>query len=631
MVTTTIAEMRILLVVPTHNYQYGYPSFLSVTDFPTGPAFLASALREAGHEVFGLNLNNIIGYPSAYEMICDRIGRSLQEAQPELIGLGGLCTDYQFIKDAMQIIRRLAPDVPIICGGGIINNDAEYVFKLLRPDFCIIGEGEEIIVQLANMLERGGQDYGQIENLGYWKNNTALFTKLNFDYIDINQRHFPDYEPFGIKEMLDNYSLAARNLYRYTRPYPRPMVIVTARSCPFNCTFCVHKRGPRYRARSVENIIQEISLMYEKYSFNVLVILDELFVANKSRMREFCTALLESRETLGWDFDWMFQTHANASLDREVLGLAKKAGCYFFSYGLESASPRVLASMNKKTKISQVIKAIEIADSADIGFGGNFIFGDPAETEETISETMDFFSQYCLDKHIFLAFLQPYPGSQIFETLMEKGVIRDKLEFYEHIDQRSWNMTLMPDRLWFGWVDFAGFWFNRFSWVKSSDAAHFVEETESIGSPMVSYYGKSIWKIWARCPHCGKEVFCREMVAKLENTGELKSKKSFSFFGRIGWLFSKVIKLLHNKNSRKTLALYVRGALYSLLGFRHPLFRTVKIILPDKSGVPSFITGCPHCNRRFRINLPPSLFVSESLSLKRKLLLRYISSHRRKA
>ena len=102
-----------------------------------------------------------------------------------------------------------------------------------------MGEAEEIIVQLANMLESDRRDYDQIENLGYWKNGTALFTKVNFNYIDINQRPFPDYEPFGIREMLDKHSLATRNLYRYTRPYPRPMIIVTARGCPFNCTFCV--------------------------------------------------------------------------------------------------------------------------------------------------------------------------------------------------------------------------------------------------------------------------------------------------------------------------------------------------------------------------------------------------------
>ena len=309
----------------------------------------------------------------------------------------------------------------------------------------------------------------------------------------------------------------------------------------------------------------------------------------------------------------------------EVLGLAKKAGCYFFSYGLESASPRVLSSMNKKTKISQVVEAIKATDSLDIGFGGNFIFGDPAETEETICETMNFFLQYCLDKHIFLDLIQPYPGSQIFDALIEKGVIKDKLEFYEHIDQISWNMTSIPERLWLPWANSIKSWASRFSWVKSSNATDFVEEIESTVNPMVSYSGKSIWKTRARCPHCGKEVFCREMVAKLENAEEQKSKKRLSLFQICWQLFSKLIKLSHNKNSMKALAIYIRDALYYLLDFRHPIFRCIKIILPN-SGAPGFTTGCPHCNRRFRINLPSNLFRSEPLPFKRRLLLRYILS-----
>ncbi len=612
--------MRVLLIVPAYEYQYAYPYFLSVTDFPTGFAYLASALRQAGHEVFGLNLNNDTSYRSAYEMIYDRIRRSLEEVQPELVGLGGLCTNYKFIRDAIQIIRKLAPNVPVVCGGGIINNDAEYIFKLLRPDFCIIGEGEEVIVQLANMLENDKRDYDQIDNLGYWKDDTALFTKVNFNYIDINQRHFPDYEPFGIKEMLDNYSLAVRYLYRYTRLNPRPMVIVTARSCPFNCTFCVHRRGPRYRARSVENIIQEIGLMYDRYSFNILIILDELFAVSKSRMREFCTALLEARETHGWDFDWMFQTHASASLDREVLGLAKKSGCYSFSYGLESASPRVLASMNKKTKVSQVIEAIKTADSTDIGFGGNIIFGDPAETEETVSETMEFFLRYCLTAHIFLGYIQPYPGSKVFDACMERGVIRNKLKFYEKCSEGVWNMTSMPDRLWLPWIYSLSFLAGWFLWVKSTNATRYVEETESIDSPMVSHYGKSIWKVWAKCPHCGKEVCYREMLGKVETAGKIESKKVLSFLGTFGLTPSKVIEALRSRRTRRLLGLGIKIAVFSLLYCRHSLFRLLKPILAERSEVPFFVTGCPHCNKRLKINLPINAFENWFDRLKKKLL-----------
>lgn len=587
--------MRVLLIVPTHRYKYVYPSFLSNTDFPTGIAYLASALSSAGHEIFGLNLNNDTKYRSSYEMVYNRISQSLRESQPELIGLGGLCTDFKFLKDAIQIIRKLAPDIPIVCGGGIINNDATFVFHALRPDFCIIGEGEEILVQLANMLESGKQDYEQIDNLGYWDNGTARCTKQNFNYIDINKRCFPDYEPFGIKEMLDDYSMATRYACRYTRPNPRPMPIVTARGCPFNCTFCVHQKGSRYRARSIENIIQEIAFLFERYHFNILIILDELFALNKLKMKEFCVAILGAREAWGWDFNWAFQTHASASFDREVLEIAKESGCYYFSYGLESASPRVLESMNKKTKPSQIIQAIEIANSVGIGFGGNFIFGDVSETQETVHETMDFFSRYCFNIHIFLGFVQPYPGSKLFENIMERGIIRNKLEFYEQIQERIWNMTSMPDKLWLPWIHLMFFLASSFPWAKSTNALRCIEELETADNPMAYHSGKLMYKIWAKCPYCSKDVYYRELLAA-------KSKKAASFLLVFRQVILRINAVSRNKLTRILLRLGIKNAVLYFLSFRHPLFKLLKIIISNKTNAATFfVTGCPSCNKRIKI------------------------------
>lgn len=570
--------MRALLVIPTYAYQYGYPVFVSASDFPVGFAYLASSLRKAGHQVYGLNLNNEQGYRSAHEMIDKKIRYAFDDIKPELIGLGGLCTDFRFIKDALQIVKKHHPDIPVVLGGGIINNDAEFVFKLLRPDFCIVGEGEETIVKLADKIANGKGDYNSIDNLGYWKNGRALFTKVNYNYIDINERPFPYYEPFGIKRMLDNYSLESRYLYRYPRPNPRPMGIVMSRSCPFSCTFCIGSNlRPRYRARSIENILQEIKIMYERYDFNVLVILDELFAVDKLRMREFCNALIEAKRKHNWDFVWQFETHISASLDYETLKLAKEAGCYFFSCGLESASPRVLASMNKKTKVTQIAEAIKVADLVGIGFGGNFIFGDVAESQETISETMDFFAEHCMDIHLYLSYIQPYPGSKLFETCIEKGIIKDKTNYYEKIGEKIWNMTLIPDRLWYPWIYYLYYLANRYLWVKPTKTIRCKKEGELAN-------GKEIWGIWARCPHCGKVFYCRELLGKA----------------------STAIGIMRSNNKRKMLWLGIKMTVLFLLNSNHPLFKQLKPILGNETLASPIVTGCHYCNKRLRIEIPIS-------------------------
>ncbi len=504
--------MKILLIPPTHHYNplSSEVTFLSVSDFPCGYAYLSAALKKAGHEVLGLNPNNLTGYESGYKMLHDQIDKKLKEVKPDLIGLGGLCTDYAFIKDAMQIIRKEAPLAPIVLGGGIVTHDAEFIMNHLKPDFCIIGEGEKAIVELAN-----GESPENILNLSYWEGRKTVFTKVNHDYGDINALSFPDYEPFGIKDMLDNYSMATRLLYRYSRPYPRPFVITTAIGCPFACSFCIdHHR--QYRARSITSIIKEIRAMYEKYHFNILIVLDELFAVDKDRLQKFCYGLKVGREKCGWDFDWCFQTHANARLDLESLKMAKEAGCYFFSYGIESASPTVLRSMGKHTKPEQIAEAIKLAGEAKIGFGGNLIFGDPAETEKTICETMDFYFRHCQGEMVFLSAVIPYPGSQIFNYCIERGIIKDKVAYYENITNTSYNMTKMPNGVLSHWLYVTQYIEHSWQWIKAATDVHY-EQTNEVDT-ITSHYKAKMYRVTAKCPFCNETVEYRQYFPEFTKT-----------------------------------------------------------------------------------------------------------------
>lgn len=504
--------MKVMLIVPTQSYSFGYPIFLSNTDFPAGFAYLAAALKSAGHEVYGVNPNNNINFNSAQEMVQSLIEKACCDYQPELIGLGGLCTDFEFLKDATEIIRKIDSSLPIVMGGGIITHDADFIFQTLMPDYCIVGEGEEAIVALADMLDSGTIDFEKIPNIGYWLNGKPQFSRRCHDYIDINKLNSPDYSPFQIEDMLDNFAYAARYLYRYTRSKPRPMTLVAARNCPFKCTFCVHNKGSRYRSRSIENIVEEIRISYQKYKFNILIILDELFATGKKRLKEFCAAVVEGQEKYGWDFDWAFQTHANANLDRETLEMIKAAGCYFFSYGMESASGKVLESMNKKTQPSQLSNAIELAEQVKIGFGGNFIFGDPVETPETISETLSFYKKYCTEIHVFLAELKPYPGSKLFIDCLENGTIPNKLAYYSHIDKTEINMTTIPNKDWTHWLRRIIPALATFPLVPCVNASGIIRGKSLLRSPISENGKKVLWYLKVHCPYCEKILSYPEVV-----------------------------------------------------------------------------------------------------------------------
>lgn len=507
--------MKIALVVPTFSYAAGYPSYLAMSDFPVGFAYIAAALKQAGHEVIGLNPNNCPGYPSARDMLYQKMKNMLEVQKPQLVGLGGLCTDYAFIKDAIAICRALAPQLPIVCGGGIVTHDAQYIFNLLKPDFCLIGDAEESIVRLVRCLERG-EGFEEVSSLGYWRDDKAVFTPVSFEYSPLESYAFPDYSPFDPEIMMGNSALA-RWYYRCTRPYPRIMPFVAARGCPFKCTFCVHTQGARYRARPMSDIMEELSQLHERYRFNVLIILDELFAIDRTRMQEFCEGIKHGREHLGWDFDWAFQTHASANLGPSELALAKESGCYLFSYGLESGSPRVLESMKKKTRPEQISSAMRLAAEAGIGMGGNFIFGDMAETPDTIRESLDFFLNNSLDAFCFLTTISPYPGSTLFDFCLKQGIIRDKRAYYETIDMETYNMTSMPDQAYRDWI-------KGLAWPMNETPQGFVVEPSRVAldtTPREDNGPAPFWLVEVECPHCNRELKLREPLdAQLVVSGQ---------------------------------------------------------------------------------------------------------------
>lgn len=505
--------MKVLIVVSTICYSAEAPCYyVTNSDFPSGLAYIAGALKRAGHEVVGVNANNDRSFRTAKDMAQGLITRGVAEHSPDLIALGGLCTDFPFLRDSIALLREIAPSTPIVLGGGIVTHDSEFIFETLKPDFCVVGEGEDAIVALADTISSGKKSFLEIPNIGYWQDGRALFSSASDNYTDINQLPFPDYSVFGIEEMMDKYVHAARYQYRYTRLKPRIMTIVAARNCPFSCSFCVNRKGRHYRLRSIENIMGEISELYENYKFNILIILDELFAVDKVRLKEFCDALKNRRENLGWDFDWAFQTHANAALDRDSLMMAKEAGCYFFSYGMESASPRVLKSMNKKTSPSQLSEAIQLAHEVKIGFGGNLIFGDPAETPETISETLSFYREHATASHILFADLKPYPGSALFDFCLGKGIIADKLEYYNNIDRVDINMTTMTDLDWNHWMRRIVPTLSTYLFVRCVDAKKVIRRNSWSSNALAENGKKSLWEISTLCPFCGNEYTYQEWV-----------------------------------------------------------------------------------------------------------------------
>ena len=115
-------------------------------DIPVGLAMIASVTKEAGHKVafLDLNANRIPLQVAAEEIMIDDY---------DMIGIGGLSSQYKDIKNILPICRQLHPDALIVAGGGFVTYMPDKMLRLRQElDVIVIGEGEET---WADLLKEG--------------------------------------------------------------------------------------------------------------------------------------------------------------------------------------------------------------------------------------------------------------------------------------------------------------------------------------------------------------------------------------------------------------------------------------------------------------------------------------------
>ena len=413
-------KTSILLVVPkycdTNEIDYNYL-------FPLGIGYISSVLKKEGYDVTCLNMNHCKGG------IREIISRELDKKKFDFVGTGHTGIGYPVVKKILNAVREHKSKPLIVLGGQIVTSEPKLMFENLRPDFAVIGEGEETIIELIEAVKK--KNLRRVKGIVFWdKKGNAVYNEKREYVKNIDKLPYPDFEGFGLNEFL-NHMCANRGSYNDVFDYPRAYPILCSRACQFQCTFCYRTLGEKYRERSIDEVMKEIESVVKKYNINMIRIYDDLFAVKKERIYEFCKRIKELSKNIGRELKWSCQLIVSSNLDEEMLQVMKDTGCYLVAYGFESFSPEVLRSMKKPITPEQIDKALKLTLKAGLGIQANFIFGDIAETNETSARTLDYWKKNCKGQ-VGLGFIQPYPGSEIYHHCLKKGVIKDKLYFIEH-------------------------------------------------------------------------------------------------------------------------------------------------------------------------------------------------------
>ena len=387
-----------------------YPNLNSMTSpgeavvAPLGLAYIASYVRSKGIDVELLDA-------TALDISDNMLEYIIQTVKPRLVGITSNSSTFGAVITVADIVKDVNPESITLVGGRHATALTEQTLNVKSIDFVGIGEGEVTTYEVAkSILDNNGVDAKNIAGLAWLGSENEVCRSNRRQLLDnLDELPYPSYDLLPIEK------------YRVSiKWYNRSPVatMVTSRGCPYKCTFCdiqtISGRSVRYR--STDNIINEIRLLVDNFGIKEILFYDDTFTLNMKRTHEICDAIIA--EQLG--ITWCCLSRVNC-IDWELLKKMKKAGCHMISYGLETGSEQMLASVDKSTTLHQAEEAIYLTKQAGIHSTGSFVFGLPGETVETMRETIEWAKKVDPTFAIFFRAI-PFVGTPLHTYLVNEGL-----------------------------------------------------------------------------------------------------------------------------------------------------------------------------------------------------------------
>lgn len=180
--------------------------------------------------------------------------------------------------------------------------------------------------------------------------------------------------------------------------------LYTSYGCPYSCSFCnIKTLYTKWTPRNIKKVIEEMELLKYYYDIKNLKLCDELFTVNPKRIEELCEGMK--------DFKFNAWAYARVgTVNPKMLKQMKRAGVNWLAYGFESFNP----TFNKNKKEDETIR---MTKDAGINIIGNFIFGFPNDTEDSMNHTLEKAMEHLFEYVNFYVYI-PYVGSSMWNESM---------------------------------------------------------------------------------------------------------------------------------------------------------------------------------------------------------------------
>ena len=287
--------------------------------------------------------------------------------------------------------------IVILCGADATDHYGLYLEK--GADYCLLGEGEETLIELLNQLSVE-KEANQIIGVA---TRTTLHPTRRPDITNLDKLPFPAWDLVDVEKY--------RSIWIKRHGY-FSMNMVTTRGCPYHCNWCAKPIwGQRYNSRSPENVVAEMKWIKENFSPDHIWFADDILGLKPHWIEKFADLLQEADAVIP------FKCLQRADLvNVKTAAALAKAGCKTVWIGAESGSQKILDAMEKGDSVEDIYNAARLLRAHGIEVGFFLQFGYPGETWEDVQKTLKMVRE-CAPDDIGISVSYPLPGTKFFDRV----------------------------------------------------------------------------------------------------------------------------------------------------------------------------------------------------------------------
>lgn len=355
----------------------------------------------------------------------------LRDQAPQVLGLSLKSAGLAAGKIVARMAKRLNPEVLVVAGGPHPTTAPGQILADENFDLCVLGEGEDTLVELLRTLDKGG-DIGRVPGVAARRGGGIQMAAPRGLLDDLDR--LPQPGDWISRVLLDHQRYPAKALGH----------IMATRGCPQLCTYCgshlLWGRRPRYRsARAVALELRNLQAAgIDQVHFD-----DDTFGVESGYLQRLCHAMTQDRPGPSWSCETHVRLINEANLDS-----MKRAGCRTIQLGIESGSDRILKAVRKGFTIERALGACRLIKSRGLRLEVFIMAGFPQETEETFGETMSVVRDIECDKVIFSLFT-PYPGTEAHRLCGSLGLLspgHDSGAHHHQSPENYYSPAIAPER-----------------------------------------------------------------------------------------------------------------------------------------------------------------------------------------